>query len=142
MLVLLVQIAGQLYCLRATSVVEVIPRVPLQPVPHAPLALAGLLHYRSEVIPVLDLRAIIASQPSTAFLSTRIVIVDNGKVDNGKRLGLVCERLTEALEIAESAIAPAPISLEAAPWLGGVLVHDGAVARELLIEHFTAEALA
>ena len=137
MLVLLVQIAGQLYCIRAQSVVEVIPRVPLQPVPHAPAALAGLLHYRSEVIPVLDLRAIIASQPSNAFLSTRIVIVDNGK-----RLGLVCERLTEALEIDESAIAPAPVSVEAAPWLGGVLIHDGAVARELRIEHFTAEAIA
>lgn len=137
MLVLLVQLAGQLYCIRATSVVEVIPRVPLQQVPHAPAALAGLLHYRSEVIPVLDLRAIVSAQPSNAFLSTRIVIVDNGK-----RLGLVCERLTEALEIEESAIAPAPVSVEAAPWLGGVLIHDGAVARELLVEHFTAEAIA
>lgn len=137
MLVLLVQIAGHLYCIRAKSVVEVIPRVPLQPVPHAPVALAGLLHYRSEVIPVLDLRAIVASQPSSAFLSTRIVVVDNGR-----RLGLVCERLTEALEIEESAIAPAPVSVEAAPWLGGVLIHDGAVARELLVEHFTAEAIA
>lgn len=137
MLVLLVQIASQLYCIRAKSVVEVIPRVPLQPVPHAPLALAGLLRYRSEVIPVLDLRAVIALERSSAFLSTRIVIIDNGK-----RLGLICERLTEALEIEESAIAPAPVSVEAAPWLGGVLVHDGAVARELLVEHFTAEAVA
>ena len=46
MLVLLVQIAGQLYCIRASSVVEVVPRVPLQSVPHAPVSLAGLLHYR------------------------------------------------------------------------------------------------
>ncbi|HYC92651.1 MAG TPA: chemotaxis protein CheW [Thermoanaerobaculia bacterium] len=137
MLVLLIEIAGQLYCIRARSVVEVIPRVPLQPVPHAPMSLAGLLHYRSEVIPVLDLRAIIARQPSDAYLSTRIAVVDIGK-----RLGLVCERLTEALEIDEAAIAPAPVSLEAAPWLGGVLMHDGAVARELLIEHFTVEAVA
>lgn len=137
MLVLLIEIAGQLYCIRAKSVVEVIPRVPLQPVPHAPMSLAGLLHYRSEVIPVLDLRAIIARQPSSAYLSTRIAIVENGK-----RLGLVCERLTEALEIDEAAIAPAPVSLEASPWLGGVLMHDGAVARELLLEHFTAEAVA
>jgi chemotaxis-related protein WspB len=137
MLVLLAPVAGQLFCIRATSVVEVIPRVPLQPVPHAPLTLAGLLRYRSEVIPVLDLRAIIASEPSNAFLSTRIVIVDNGK-----RLGLVCERLTEAVEIDQAAIAPAPVSIEATPWLGGVLVHDGTVARELLVDRFSAETSA
>jgi chemotaxis-related protein WspB len=127
MLVLLTRIAGQLYCIRANAIVEVVPRVPLEAVPHAPATLAGLLHYRSEVIPVLDLRAILTGERSNAFLSTRIAIVDADK-----RIGLVAERLTEAIEIDEDAIAPAPVSVEAAPWLGGVLIHEGAVVRELL----------
>ncbi len=137
MLVLLARIAEQLYCIRAKAIVEVVPRVPLEPVPHAPATLAGLLHYRSEVIPVLDLRAILAGERSNAFLSTRIAIVDAER-----RIGLVAERLTEALEIGDDAIAPAPVNVESAPWLGGVLVHEGGVVRELLPQRvWSAEAL-
>ncbi len=136
MLVLLTRIAEQLYCIRATAIVEVVPRVPLEPVPHAPATLAGLLHYRSEVIPVLDLRAILAGERSNTFLSTRIAIVDAER-----RIGLVAERLTEALEIDEERIAPAPVNVEAAPWLGGVLIHEGAVVRELLPQQIAVEVV-
>jgi chemotaxis-related protein WspB len=137
MLVLLVHIADQLYCIRAAAVVEVVPRVPLQPVPHAPAEVAGLLHYRSQIIPVLDLRTLLAGEASCAFLSTRIVIAGESK-----RIGLVAERLTEAVDIDENAITPAPVTSGDARWLGGVLVHDGKVARELLLDHFTVEAVA
>ena len=134
MLVLLVHAADQLYCIRAASIVEIIPRVPLQPVPHAPGALAGLLHFRSEVIPVIDLHALISGQPSAALLSTRIAVVSGAR-----RFGLVAERVTEALQVEESDIAPAPVTLEASRWLGGVLIHDGVVARELLVDRFDVQ---
>jgi chemotaxis-related protein WspB len=134
MLVLLVRAADQLYCIRAASVVEVVPRVPLQPVPHAPGALAGLLHYRSEVIPVIDLRALVAGSASESLLSTRIAVIDGGR-----RFGLIAERVTEALQIAESEIEPAPVTLESSRWLGGVLVHDGQLVRELLVDRFDVQ---
>ncbi len=137
MLVLLVHIADQLYCIRAADVVEVVPRVPLQPAPHAPAEVAGLLHYRSQVIPVLDLRTLLAGEASCAFLSTRIVIIGEPK-----RIGLVAERLTEAIDIAHDAITDAPVTSGDAPWLGGVLVHEGRVARELLLDRFAVEAVA
>ena len=138
MLLLLVHIAGQLYCIRATSVLEVIPRVPLQPVPYAPAPLAGLLHYRGDVIPVLDLRTLLADGPSDAFLNTRIVVVES----SSRRVGLIAERLTETLEIDAGSLAPAPVDVAAAPFLGGLLVHEGRVIRELLVEHFPVEAIA
>lgn len=137
MLLLLVHIAGQLYCIRAASVLEVVPRVPLQPVPHAPASLAGLLHYRGEVIPVLDLRTLLADGVSDAFLSTRIVVVQSPK-----RIGLIAERLTETLEVDASAIAPAPVDVAQAPFLGGLLLHDGRVVRELLVDRFAVEVTA
>lgn len=137
MLVLLVHIDDQLYCIRAAAVVEVVPRVPLQPVPHAAAEVAGLLHYRSQVIPVLDLRTLLAGEASCAYLSTRIVIAGDAKP-----LGLIAERLTEAIDIAADAITPAPVTSGDAQWLGGVLVHEGRVARELLLDRFSVEAVA
>ena len=139
MLLLLVHIADQIYCIRATSVLEVIPRVPLQPVPYAPASLAGLLHYRGDVIPVLDLRTLLADAASAAFLSTRIVVVES---TSRRLVGLIAERLTETLEVDASAIAPAPVDVAAAPFLGGLLVHEGRVIRELLVERFDVEAIA
>lgn len=136
MLLLLAPIAGHLYCIRAASVVEVIPRVPLQPVPHAPASLAGLLHYRGDVIPVLDLRALLAGGESEAFLSTRIVIAAAAN----RLVGFIAERLTETLEIDAGAIVPAPIDVATAPFLGGVLIHDGRVVRELLVDRIPVEA--
>ena len=153
MLLLLVHIAGQLYCIRAASVLEVVPRVPLQPVPHAPAALAGLLHYRGEVIPVLDLRTLLEGGASDAFLSTRIVVVETSCLKSSSNrflddsttrrlVGLIAERLTETLEVDASAIAPAPVDVAAAPFLGGLLVQDGRVIRELLVDRFPVEATA
>jgi len=141
MLVLLVHIADQLYCIRAAAVVEVVPRVPLQPVPHAAAEVAGLLHYRSQVIPVLDLRTLLTGEASCAFLSTRIVIIGESAAES-KPLGLIAERLTEAIDIAEDAITPAPVTSGDAQWLGGVFVHEGRVARELLLDRFSVEAVA
>ena len=152
MLVLLAPIAGQLYCIRAANVVEVVPRVPLQPVTHAPEALAGLLHYRGEVIPVLDLRTLLAEGKSEAFLSTRIVVVESTsrRVDKSTRellddsttrrlVGLIAERLTETLDIDAASISPVAVG---APFLGGIVVHDGRVIRELLVDRVPVEAVA
>ncbi len=75
MLLLTFTVAGEPYALDVASVVELVPRVPLRAVPHAPAYLVGLLEYRGEVVPVIDLGLLLASTPSGERLSTRIILV-------------------------------------------------------------------
>jgi chemotaxis-related protein WspB len=127
MLVLLLHIGGQRYCIRTSCIAEVIPRVPAD---------NGLLHYRGDVIPLIDLKQLLVAQPSSDVLSTRIIIVES----NGTRAGLVAERLTETLTIDERALTAPPASSRHAPFLGGVVLHGDAMVRELVVERLLEAA--
>ena len=45
------------------GVIELVPRVELRAIPHAPAFLAGLLGYRGEVVPVIDLGVVAGLVP-------------------------------------------------------------------------------
>lgn len=64
MLLLVFQVAGESYAVEANRVIEVVPRVDLRRLPHAPAALAGLLRYRGQVVPVIDLGVFLAGIPA------------------------------------------------------------------------------
>lgn len=121
MLVLLLHIGERVLCIRAAYVTEVIPRVP---------APSGLLHYRGQVIPVVDLKLLLAGEPSSDFLSTRVVIVEHG----GVRAGLVAERLTETASLHESELVTPPATAAQEPYLGAVILRGGTMMRELLVD--------
>lgn len=72
--VLLLHAGGQRYALPSASVVEVVPAVPLREVPGVPSEVAGLLHYRGRVVPVVDLAGRLRVAPPPATFSTRIVV--------------------------------------------------------------------
>ena len=79
-------------------IVEIVPRVELRSVPHAPVFLAGLLGYRGHVVPVIDLCLLLDVAPCRDCLSTRIILVsvapndpnqskpDRGESGEGRRL--------------------------------------------------------
>jgi chemotaxis-related protein WspB len=121
MLVLLLHIGERVLCIRASYVTEVIPRVP---------APSGLLHYRGRIIPIVDLKLLLTGEPSSDFLSTRIVVVEHG----GACTGLVAERLTETAKLEESELVTPPATAAQEPYLGAVILRDGTMMRELLVE--------
>src|SRR5207302_1737530 len=55
MLLLVFRVAEDAYAIEAGRVVEVVPRVALRRLPHAPEALAGVFRYRGRVVPVIEL---------------------------------------------------------------------------------------
>jgi chemotaxis-related protein WspB len=63
------------YAIDVTRVVELVPRVELRLIPHAPPALAGLLGYRGHVVPVIDLGILLGASACRYCLSTRIILV-------------------------------------------------------------------
>ncbi len=98
MLMLLFYVGDDLYAIDSSQVIEIIPRVMLRRVPHTPDYLAGLLNYRGEIIPVIDLGHLLQGSPCHSCLSTRIIIV-NYPSKSGKmvHLGLMAEKVTDTL---------------------------------------------
>ena len=52
------------YAIDVTRIVELVPRVELRKIPHAPAFLAGLLGYRGKVVPVIDLGLLLDVPPA------------------------------------------------------------------------------
>src|SRR4051812_37877755 len=81
MLLLTFKAAGNLYAVDVAHVVEVVPRLNLRRLPHAPDFIAGLFDYRGTVVPVIDLGIRLGSDRCPDRLSTRIILVDSRPAD-------------------------------------------------------------
>jgi chemotaxis-related protein WspB len=133
MLLLTFTVAGEPYGLDVASVIELVPRVGLRAIPHAPAYLAGLLEYRGEVVPVVDLGLLLGSSPSADRLSTRIILAksapggqnrgevprDHDRPEAGV-IGLIAEHVIDLVPIEPEQVAPAPVPLPEAPYLDSV----------------------
>ena len=120
MLVLTFQVDGIPYAVPVAQVIEVIPRVELRPVVHAPRCLVGLLHYRGAAIPVVDLGLLLGVAPCIERLDTRILLVRAALHGGGDRLGLVAECVNELVEVDADRPAMPSFGLLDAPYLGRV----------------------
>ena len=56
-LFLVFYIGDERYALAATDVVEVLARLPLKPIAHAPAWVAGVFSHRGQMVPVIDISA-------------------------------------------------------------------------------------
>jgi chemotaxis-related protein WspB len=122
MLALLVSAGEQRYALPCSRVREVVSNVALEPLPRAADALAGILNYRGELVPVLDLGLLLADVRCQERLSTRIVMFDQ-RTDSGetRALGLRAERVTDTKRLKVERRS-------------NVAVHDSIYVTEVLLE--------
>jgi len=77
MLLLTFRAAENLYAIDVARVVEVVPRIDLRRLPHAPGFLAGVFDYRGKIVPVVDLGVLLGSESCRDRLSTRIILVNS-----------------------------------------------------------------
>jgi chemotaxis-related protein WspB len=125
MLMLLFYLGDVMYTIKCDRVREVAPVVTLKQVPHAPEYFAGLFNYRGMIVPVIDLCQLIQGRPCRMRLSTRIILVDYVRDDHTPYvLGLMAERVTEALRKTEDAFVSPGIGMQQTPYLGGILMED------------------
>jgi chemotaxis-related protein WspB len=146
------------YGVAAGRVVEVVPKVKLRSVPHAPSSLAGLLAYRGKVIPVVDLCRLLDGAVCQERLSTRILVVNDAADDriglNQARsdsqditassrsdrqseptlLGLVAERVTDLHHVRPEQVIPAPMYLSPAPYLDVIIQTDQGIVQLLAVD--------
>ena len=123
MLVLTFRVAEVPYAVAVRRVVEVVPRVGLRALPHAPAHLAGLLRYRGGVVPVVDLGLLMGAAACRERLDTRIILLDAGHRGGGL-VGLVAERVDDFRPIDQSRRAVDGLEIGAAPYLGAVFETD------------------
>jgi chemotaxis-related protein WspB len=138
MLLLTFTVAGEPYALDVAGVIELVPRVELRAIPHAPAYLAGLLGYRGEVVPVIDLGLLLGSSPGADRLSTRIILVKSEPGGHNRKgeeargpdqgpariLGLIAERVIDLVKIEPEQVTPAPVHLARAPYLDAIARTD------------------
>ena len=100
MLLLLFEIENGRYALDTNQVVEIAPLVKLKKIPVAPDFIAGLMNYRGDGVPVLDLGQYIDGVEAENKFSTRIIIVKNPfKAHLGEYIGLIASNVTETVKI-------------------------------------------
>jgi chemotaxis-related protein WspB len=142
MLLLVFRVAEAPYAVEAGRVVEVVPRVVLRTLPHAPEALAGLFRYRGRVVPVIDLGVLLGDGPSPPRLSTRIIVVDDHMPARGRaRLGLIAEHVVDVRRVDDDRIVPQAPPLGRNPYLGPIASVDSGLIPLLAVDRLLAEPL-
>ena len=126
-LFLMFNIGSERFALRATEVAEVLPRLPLKPIAHAPLWVAGIFAHRGALVPVIDLSALTFGKPAQARTSTRLVLVNYQPQPwvEARWLGLILEQATDTLRCDLGEFKPYGLDNREAPYLG--LVREDAL---------------
>jgi chemotaxis-related protein WspB len=130
MLHLLVRLARDSYAIEAGRIHQILPCAHLKSLPSGLEAVAGILNYHGEAVPVLDLTLLLAGHPSRESLDTRIVLA---KVDlpgaAPRRLGLLVEGARSVVRI--DSFQPAGIRPDGRPWLGPVAEHGQELVQRI-----------
>ncbi len=120
MLFILFQLDADRYALPAREVAEVLPFARLKRLPHAPAAVAGVLDFHAQPVPVIDLSALLIGRPARPRVGTRVVLARYATPDGEHLLGLLAEGATEVVNRAEADFVPSGLRPDGTPCLGGV----------------------
>ena len=113
MLLLLFEICNGRYALDTNQIIEIVPLVKLKKIPATPDYIAGLMNYRGDGIPVVDLCQLIDNLPYEDALSTRIIVVKYPVENKGYRpLGLIANNVTETVRINSNQPPPSGVLMD------------------------------
>lgn len=112
----------QEYGLGIERIREIIRIVEITPVPETPDFLAGIINFRGEIVPIVDLRRRLGLKPQDYSLNTPIIISDI----NDCTTGIIVDRVSEVLTVTTDEIcqpsSEVPLSKDL---IEGILRVDG-----------------
>jgi chemotaxis-related protein WspB len=122
-LLLLFRLENDRYALDASQVVEVLPLLSVKKIPQASPGVAGVMNYRGQPVPVIDLCELALGKPANLRLSTRIILVKypTGEEGGDHVLGLIAEQATETLKRELDNFVSSGVDIDEAPYLGPVI---------------------
>ncbi|MGD8567091.1 MAG: chemotaxis protein CheW [Gammaproteobacteria bacterium] len=129
------------FALPANDVIAVAPVVSLHKVPQAPDYVAGILNYRNQSVPVIDMTALLAGHSTRNRLSTRIVLIRIVAHDGQQRvIGLLAERVTEVMRIDETKFTDPGIRNSKTKYLGDVMTDQQGILQRLKVTEILPKA--
>lgn len=126
----MIRLGTDRYAIEAAHVVEIVSFVRLKAMPGAPAGVAGVMNYRDEAVPVVDLNLIAVGIPTPARLTTRIVIT---RYAGAGLLGLLVPEATETVRANSDDFADAGVATDGAPYLGRVMTTEGGVIQQVTV---------
>jgi chemotaxis-related protein WspB len=118
------------FALPMSDLVEVVPLLPVRALAHAPDGVAGVINYRGQVVPVIDLCQLALGRPSAERSSTRLLVLHwNPAGRESRLLALMVERAVNEQLIDADALTPPPVRIDATPYLGRLGMADGALVQ-------------
>ncbi len=142
MLLVSLHIAQHHFVVAAKQIIEILPLTTLKPIARAPIYIAGLLDYRGQPVPVINLCQLNNGINYNKVLSSRIVLV-NYTANNRKMypLGLIAEKVTETICVLKSEFKESGISVDGASYLGDVTHNKGSLIQYVEINELLTEQL-
>lgn len=135
------RLGGELHACDVALVEEVVSRRAVHPLPDVPEHVLGVVSLRGELLPVLDVAAMLGVSRDGARPAA-VLVVDTGDV----RVGVAAEAVEEVVDVPGSVIRPAPHGGgERDGFVAGVARLEGALVNlidlaELLREQTTHSA--
>ncbi|MCW5977690.1 MAG: purine-binding chemotaxis protein CheW [Bryobacteraceae bacterium] len=141
MLLLVFEAGAGRYGLDVRDVLEVAAFPGCREVPRTPPYVLGLVNYRGEATPVVDVSALLTGGPAGALLSTRLVFVRSRCGERQRAVGLVVERAVETVSCDEREMKPAPLSIAGGPRFRGAVAAGGGLIHCISAEGLLPEEL-
>ena len=144
MLVLQCKLSGTPYGIPVEWIQEVIPDVNLEPQPGTTGNVAGLLNYRGQIVPVIDLSYLLHGVAVERRLSTRIIVVQASGAGSAQSflVGLRAEAVTETCQLNEAMLQSQGIRMTELPALCEVALHNGELLQMIQPRRLLTETLA
>lgn len=134
--------AGQSYGFEIADVVEIVPAVPLRVIPGSPAEVVGVLRYRENMVPVLDVTRLLTGRAAEGRFSTRTAIVRYQSLRGQSHLlGLLVENASQTITEDLGDLKPSGISSPAAPYLGELATYLGSTLQIIHVQQLIPEPL-
>ncbi len=129
MLMLLFYVGNKGYAVDTESVLEVIPRILIKPVLHVPSYVLGAISYGGTQIPVIDFSTLTESDSSKESMHSRIFILSRMTNSGPQQVGILSEKITEAIEVENDQILPSGVRVKEFPYFNGVIRLGGEIVQ-------------
>ncbi|HVW08432.1 MAG TPA: chemotaxis protein CheW [Bryobacteraceae bacterium] len=135
MLFLIFSLGNDRYVVDATRTVEILPLVNWKSLPGAPRGVAGIIDYRGNPTPLLDLSELSVGKPCRKVMSTRIIIINYQDSDPPRLLGLLAEGVTGTIRRNEEDFLTPGLRSDEAPYLGPIASSPEGSLQRIDIRH-------
>lgn len=125
-------VSGEPFAVESLLVREIIRHKAALPLPQAPAWMDGLIHYRSHVVPILNLRARLGLPKAEPDDRTRIIIFE----EPSRQVGVLVDEVGAVTQISRQQLEEAPHGQMGIPaaLIYGLARIDGAVVTLLNLE--------